>query len=282
MTSPESGTVRIENGAAADISAEVRSQPLWYHTLELGDGVVTPGWFDLRPIADALPWPDVDGKRCLDVGTYDGFFAFELERRGAAEVVATDIADHRDWDWPPKLRASGSEYLRELAGPDKTRGFQIAHRALRSKVEHRLISIYDLAPETVGTFDVVVCGGLMLHLRDPLRALQAIRSVCTESFLSAEAIALGLTVRHPRLPLAKIDGLSSQLKWFVPNAAGHARMVESAGFKIERRPRPYAEPFGAAHPKPYGDLRTLARVFANAVLLRRRGVPYQAILARPV
>ena len=72
----------------------VDAVPLWYHTLELAPGVVTPGWFDLRPIVSLLPWPDVRGKRCLDVGTYDGFLAFELERRGAAEVVATDISDH--------------------------------------------------------------------------------------------------------------------------------------------------------------------------------------------
>ena len=57
--------------------------PLWYHTLELPGGIVTPGWFDLRGVVDRLPWPDVRGKRCLDVGTYDGFYAFELERRGA-------------------------------------------------------------------------------------------------------------------------------------------------------------------------------------------------------
>lgn len=69
---------------------------------------MTPGWFDLRPIVDRMPWPDVRGKRCLDVGTWDGFLAFELERRGAAEVVATDIESHEDWDWPPALKQRGA------------------------------------------------------------------------------------------------------------------------------------------------------------------------------
>ena len=85
----------------------VASVPVWYHTMELAPGVVTPGWFDLRPIVDHLPWPGVAGKRCLDVGTYDGFLAFELERRGASEVVAIDIDDHDRWDWPPDVRATG-------------------------------------------------------------------------------------------------------------------------------------------------------------------------------
>lgn len=72
--------------------------------MELAPGVVTSGWFDLRPIVDRMPWPDVRGKRCLDIGTYDGFLAFELERRGAAEVVCTDVDDHRGWDWPAHTR----------------------------------------------------------------------------------------------------------------------------------------------------------------------------------
>ena len=74
------------------------------------------------------------GKRCLDVATYDGFLAFEMERRGAAEVVATDILDHEDWDWLPRERAGGLAYLKQEAGT-KGRGFEIAAEALGSSVE---------------------------------------------------------------------------------------------------------------------------------------------------
>jgi tRNA (mo5U34)-methyltransferase len=46
----------------------------WWHTIEVAPGVVTPGWWDLRPTAERLPWPGpLDGLRCLDVGTLDGF-----------------------------------------------------------------------------------------------------------------------------------------------------------------------------------------------------------------
>src|SRR5690606_2603762 len=65
----------------------VDDHPFWYHTIDVAPGVTTKGWFDLRGVVDLMPWPDVRGKRCLDIGTFDGFFAFELERRGAAEVV---------------------------------------------------------------------------------------------------------------------------------------------------------------------------------------------------
>ena len=94
--------------AARDLSAEVAAHQLWYHTMELAPGVVTPGWFDLRPVIDRLPWPDVRGKRCLDVGTFDGHLAFELERRGAGEVVCTDLASEAEWDWPAESRRSVS------------------------------------------------------------------------------------------------------------------------------------------------------------------------------
>ena len=43
----------------------------------------------------------------------------------------------------------------ELAGPEKGRGFRIAHAALDSSVQRREVSVYDLAPETVGTFDAI-------------------------------------------------------------------------------------------------------------------------------
>src|SRR3712207_4098554 len=116
-------------------SALVEEVKLWYHTMELAPGEVTPGWFDLRPILDKLPWPDVRGKRCLDVGTYDGFLAFELERRGAAAVVAVDIKDHSRWDWPARKREVGPERLAEIAGQRKGLGFDIAKEVLGSAVE---------------------------------------------------------------------------------------------------------------------------------------------------
>src|SRR4051794_39768777 len=175
--------------AMTDVREAVASNPLWYHTLELEPGVVTPGWFDLRPIVDKLPWPDVRGKRCLDVGTYDGFLAFELEKRGAAEVVATDISDHNQWDWSWALRQRGGEYLASDAGPEKGLGFRIAHEALGSKVVKHEINIYDLTPGALGgEFDVVVCGSLMLHLKNPVVAMERIRSMVREDgqFMSTE------------------------------------------------------------------------------------------------
>lgn len=275
-------------GRAASLRATVASNPLWYHALDLAPGVSTPGWFDHRPVAQGLQWPDVRGKRCLDVGTYDGFFAFELERRGASEVVATDIADHAQWDWPAAARTRGPAHLAAAAGPEKGLGFRIAKEALRSSVERVEVNVYDLAPDRLGTFDVVVCGALMLHLRDPVRALEAIRGVCGGVFLSIEAIDAQLTVLHRRRPTARLLA-TDQCQWWLPNTAGHRRMLSAAGFELVGESRPYPVPYGPAHQPqrvPAADLRSRAHRERERVVRRMAvggdGVPHVATLARPL
>src|SRR5436190_1863508 len=79
------------------------------------------------------------------------------------------------WHWPLALRERGPACLAGLAGP-KGNGFEIAREALGSRVERVVASVYDLSPQRLGKFDVVVCGSLLLHLRDPVGALGAIRS----------------------------------------------------------------------------------------------------------
>lgn len=265
----------------ADARAAVAANPFWYHTIEVAPGVVTPGWFDLRPIVDKLPWPDVSGKRCLDVGTADGFLAFELERRGASEVVATDLSDHELWDWPAHLRERGLEYLRAVAGPNKGNGVRIARDLIGSSVELVEVSAYDLSPESVGEFDVVVCGSLLLHLREPLRALSRIRSVCSGRFMCTNQIDLTLTALGRRAPLARLHGMTDECQWWVPNPLGHRQMLESIGFSIERETRPYSVPFGVAHTGRSRSPAWLIRRAARRVLTGRDGVPHHAVLAVP-
>src|SRR5438445_13590752 len=117
----------------------------WYHTIELAPEVVTPGWFDTRGIVDELPFPEtLEGKRCLDVATFDGFWAFEMERRGAAEVHAIDVLDPLAWDWPANSTSGVMEALEQRQ--ERGRGFEIAREALGSSVERLEMSVYDLDP----------------------------------------------------------------------------------------------------------------------------------------
>ena len=172
-----------------------------------------------------MPWPDVAGKRCLDVGTMDGFWAFELERRGAAEIVATDIA-HRDGDGRPKRPAGGSD---EPLGKHR---FALAAELLGSRAEYRLRSVYDLDPAVDGEFDVVVMGFVLQMLRDPLRALAAIRSVCREHLLLLDTVSLPLSLLPA--PLARLDARRGAFEWFVFNRRGLIQAVDHAGFDVEQ------------------------------------------------
>src|SRR5438445_9948987 len=168
----------------------------WYHTMELAPGVETPGWHDTRPIVAELPLPaSLAGKRCLDVGTFDGFWAFELERRGAEEVVAIDVLDPKAWDWPAN---SNPEAIRAI-GARKANGvgFEIARDALGSSVKRHELSVYDADPTAIGTFDVVYLGSLLLHLQNPVQALQAIHRVCRGELVIVDAVDARLTKRWP-------------------------------------------------------------------------------------
>ncbi len=274
MSMSSGAGVRME-----DLRVEIARVQRWYHSIEVAPGIVTPGLFDLRPTVARLPWPDVRGKRCLDVGTSDGFFAFELERRGAAEVIATDISSHEGWDWEVGLGELGPRYLDTVSGPTAGAGFDVAHRLLSSTVKREQISVYELGPERIGEFDVVVCGSLLLHLRDPLRALAAIRSVCREWLLSTDQVDLIRSLGRSR-PLIRLDGTSGITQWWIPNAEGHRRMLLASGFEIARESRLYSIPFGPAHPPlprtPAWLLRKLTRRLATG----SNGVPHHAVLAR--
>jgi len=200
----------------------------WWHTIDVAPGVSTPGGWDLRGTSEKLPWPDVAGKRCLDVGTMDGFWAFELERRGAAEVVATDIGRAHS-DVPGRRRAQGSDE------PLGRQTFALAAELLGSRAEYRVRNVYDLDPSVDGEFDVVVMGYVLQMVRDPLRALAAIRSVCRGHLLLLDTVSLPLSLLPA--PLARLDARRGALEWFVFNRRGLVQAVDHAGFEVEAATR---------------------------------------------
>ena len=209
--------------AEASQLAEEVERFLWYHTLELGDGVVTKGMFDHRPVVDRYLIPaDLSGMRCLDVGTMDGFWAFEMERRGADEVVAADLADPDQLDWPPLWRAR----VEPTMDATKQDRFGLAHSALGSRVQRVERSVYQLAGD-LGKFDLVFCGDVLVHLKDPITAMQRILGVTRGS-----AILCNPVVKfrwRPRRPMAIFDGIE-EFQWWLINEAAMERMMRSVGF----------------------------------------------------
>jgi tRNA (mo5U34)-methyltransferase len=203
----------------------------WYHTMELAPGHVTEGMFDLRPVMDRYGLPErMDGMRALDVGTWDGFWAFEMERRGA-EVVALDLDDERELDYPARRRP------KTFSDEPRGRGFKIAHELYDSNVERVVCNIYDALPENLGTFDLVFCGSVLIHLRDQVLALERIAGLCRDKYLFAEEYDRKLNwlpIRSARY-LANRD---SDVVFWLPNVRTWKDMLWTAGFdRIEDRGR---------------------------------------------
>ena len=148
----------------------------WFHSLELGNGLFAPGEIPLEVLHRQLEWlhfpDDLTGQSFLDLGSWDGFYAFEAEQRGAARVLATDSFSWNGAGWGNK------------------QGFLLAREILRSRVEDMDIDIMDICPERVGLFDVVLFSGMLYHMRDPIKAIQNAASVCKKQLIVETAVGM--------------------------------------------------------------------------------------------
>jgi tRNA (mo5U34)-methyltransferase len=208
----------------ADVVARYR----WYHTLELPGGVVTQGMFDHRGVVDRYLLPrNLSGMRCLDVGTMDGFWAFEMERRGAAEVVAADVGEVDDLDWPSLWRSRVEPTLDQT----KAARFQLARSALSSAVSRVERSVYELDSD-LGQFDLIFCGDLLVHLKDPITAVQRMGAVCRGATIICNPVKRFRFAG--RRALAELDGIG-EFQWWLLSEASIERMLLAAGFaRVER------------------------------------------------
>ncbi|MDX6690421.1 MAG: tRNA (mo5U34)-methyltransferase [Solirubrobacteraceae bacterium] len=197
----------------------------WYHTLNLGGGVETKGMFDIRPFVRHYGLPDdLSGKRALDIGTWDGFWAFEMERRGA-DVVCLDLDDERELDVPPRRPPQ------PFSDKPRGEGFKLARQALGSSVERVVRNVYDARAEELGQFDLVFCGSVLIHVRDQFLALERIAGLVKPGgmFISAEEYEPRLDL----LPFAASRYLADRDKavvFWLPSRKTWRRMLWTAGF----------------------------------------------------
>ncbi|HEY1757608.1 MAG TPA: methyltransferase domain-containing protein [Bryobacteraceae bacterium] len=182
----------------------------WYHSIELPGGRVIPGiqtLDQLRTRLSQFPVPqDLRGKRVLDIGAWDGWFSFELEKRGASVVAADAVQSER---------------------------FLEARDLLGSKVEFVLSDVYDLNPAELGHFDVILFLGVLYHLKHPLLALEKVCAlatdlVCVESYVTDDGKK---TNRKPSMEFYETTELGGQFdNWVGPNAACLLSFCRAAGF----------------------------------------------------
>lgn len=209
----------------------------WYHCVELGDGVVTDGDYDMRPLLPSYGFaPRMDGMRVLDVGRASGFFAFEFEQRGA-DVTATEIRSYLDWDfvggelWRARRRAEiGDEeaFNRcEIYG-----AFEFAHRVRGSRVKSVWSTVYDLDPGQLGgKFDLVFAGSISSHVRDPVLAMERLYAVTGGAcVLAAPVFDVAAVAELPMLALVGTAD-SDRRSWWMMNVRGLTEMLLCANFR---------------------------------------------------
>ena len=220
------------NASLDNARRRVAEHGRWFHEIEVAPGVVTPGEDSNRlklPLLDELALPqDASGLRVLDLGCSDGYFSFEMERRGAS-VVAVD-------------------FVAETAT-----GFAVARELLGSKVEYLTENVYNLDPEKHGQFDIVLFLGVLYHLRKPLAALDAIRGVLRDGgklfvatliiddfVLLPDGSTTTLAALHPELPHLALwqaypgDSLNGDFtNCFAPNRRALEVALAEAQFEVE-------------------------------------------------
>jgi tRNA (mo5U34)-methyltransferase len=182
----------------------------WYHRIDLGGGVVTPGPNLTGYKLKTLHFPEsFAGKSVLDVGAWDGFFSFEAERRGAARVVAVD-----SFTW----------------NRGRKEGFEFAREVLHSKVEDKTVEVLDVSPESVGVHDVVLFLGVLYHMQHPLLALERIASV-TRELLILETVVDLTFLRRPAMAYYPGESLhQDRTNYWGPNVPLVRALLLELGF----------------------------------------------------
>jgi tRNA (mo5U34)-methyltransferase len=212
----------------------------WYHTIDLGGGIVTPGDYDYRDLVPLFQFPaDMRGLKVLDVGSATGFFAFEFERRGAT-VVSVELPSIADWDMPPGpdrektlqglMQAHGVTTVDELTRVHLHAPFELCRSVLGSKVARCYSRIYDLSPATLGhdAFDMIFAGDILLHTFSPLAALAALAPLCRGLLVITQVLA----AIDSGAPLMLFTGNARDRRtWWHPNRACLEQMLRRIGFR---------------------------------------------------
>jgi len=204
--------------------ATVESVPFWFHTFALNraEGIYTPGAArDHRYRVSALP-ENFAGMSVLDVGCFDGFYAFLAERRAAEHVVAIDNEQYRLW--------VASRWGVELRGGE---GFRAVHRLLRSAVEYRRMDAFAL-DGLEERFDLVYCFGILHRVENPLGLLRVLRGrTVSGGMVLVETYGVSPEARNDpaiRIPEPREVYARDEFVYWGFGDAGLQRLAQIAGF----------------------------------------------------
>jgi tRNA (mo5U34)-methyltransferase len=209
-------------GANEELIKRVDSLP-WFHQLDLGDGIITPGLTSLevlRASAEAFFNMPLSGKSVLDIGCFDGFYSYEALRRGAAYVLA---ADHFMWHSNPRCRQA----------------FELARSRIAADLPDIDIDVLDMTQERVGIFDIVLFAGVLYHMRNPFLAVERVAPLVRETMI-LETHLDALDVPRPAMVFYPTNELNNDpSNWWGPNPACVKAMLKDVGFsRVVHRDHP--------------------------------------------
>ena len=255
----------------------------WYHVIDLGDGLVTPGLYDFRDSLDRFLFPEnMAGMRVLDVGSATGYFAFEFAKRGA-EVTSVELPSLESLDRFPGQTVEQSidkighmvDPTRALIGAEESSEsraaeyyqsllegpFRFCQERLQANIARCYSSIYDLGPEKLGTsdFDLVFIGDVLLHTLNPLQALAAVVPLCAGTFVLSQFVPETADDRPAMLYVGGPDPTTDDISWWWPNQACLVELLRKLGFR---------EVIEAG--RHSGILRSSGFVFERSILHARR------------
>ena len=200
------------------------AQHYWWHSIDLGNGLVTPGRKSLRRMAiefaNTFDPLDLRGRSVLDIGAWNGGFSVEAARRGATRVVALD---HYTWNARPYRGRETFDLVNRVTG--------LGLDAVDIDLDAPQLSLAG-----VGRFDVVLFLGVFYHLVDPIAALRE-AAASTNEVLIVETLIEGRFNPRPSMmfyPGKERGGDASN--WWGPNTACMLELLQLAGFaRVETR-----------------------------------------------
>lgn len=239
-----------DGSRARELRDRVAAIPFWFHSIDLGMGVVTPGVKSpeqhKRELA-SLRLPNLKDKTVLDIGSWDGFYSFAAERMGAACVVALDhhvwcLDRHAKNKYKAECKKKGvvqqhPKYIPELWQESELpgkRGFDLAHSVFQSNVEARVCDFMQVDVNLLGQFDVVLFLGVLYHMENPIESLRKVRELTREvAIIETEAVTIG---GHEARALCEFFPPNAKLaddptNFWAPTALALVGLCETAGFK---------------------------------------------------
>ncbi len=217
----------------SDVQSMIDEVRVWYHAISL-QGIDTPGVYDMRPYVERYHMPDLEGLEVLDVGASNGYFSFLFESLGA-KVTSVDLPSYPEHDYPKwvlerELSRRGKEELSLIDWDELHGGYLVAAHVLGSKNERVLTRIYDMPDVLEPKFDIAFCSNVLVHLRDPVGAMEAIRAVLKPGGRTVIATPV-LREEYGEASAANLIGFVDGPAWWVPAISTFRRWHEVIGLK---------------------------------------------------